>query len=313
VTDLRGGARRTATDPDVVRADLALPSSVQVDGVEIRYGVSGEAGRDLVLVHGHGAHHLWWHAVAPLLEQNWRVIQLDLSGHGDSGHRPVYTPWSWAADVHAVVDAVGARRPVLVGHSLGGMITLAAAVARPGRVGGLVLVDAAPRPPHRYRPVPAEGVRLGAVQGGQLRPHALPTQEALLARFRLMPPQPPTDPELLDPVARFSCRQGPEGWTWKHDRAGLARMTDAEMDDIARRLTVPVALLYGQESAIVDAECAEHLSTVAPCRDVVVVPGAHHHLVLEQPEVCAAHIDRLAHRVAAEAPDRRGEEPDAVP
>jgi hypothetical protein len=58
--------------PADARPDLALDSGVRVGGVDVRYSVSGEGSRDLVLVHGHGAHHLWWQGIAPLLEPHWR-------------------------------------------------------------------------------------------------------------------------------------------------------------------------------------------------------------------------------------------------
>src|SRR3712207_89158 len=103
----------------------ALPAEVVVEGASIRYGVTGPAdgadiAGDLVLVHGHAAHHVWWHAVVPLLADRWRVITLDLSGHGDSGHRAEYSGEQWAREVLAVAEAAGATRPVVVRHSLGG-------------------------------------------------------------------------------------------------------------------------------------------------------------------------------------------------
>jgi pimeloyl-ACP methyl ester carboxylesterase len=63
---------------------------VEVERAEIRYEVSGDGDRDLLLVHGRGAHHLWWHRVLPLLEPSWRITRVDLSGHGDSAHRAEY-------------------------------------------------------------------------------------------------------------------------------------------------------------------------------------------------------------------------------
>jgi pimeloyl-ACP methyl ester carboxylesterase len=272
------------------RADLALDSAVTVAGVDVRYAVSGEGSHDLVLVHGHGAHHLWWQDIAPLLEPHWRVIQLELSGHGDSGHRPGYSADIWSADVLGVLDAVGAEQPVLVGHSMGGIILLALAAAHPERAAGVVLVDAGVFPPHRYRPGTLEDIRLSRPGAP---PHGEPTQAALLQRFRLMPPQPHPAPAVLDPVARFSTRETPAGWTWKHDRVGVTRMSDADIERFAGLVRCPVALVHAGESTVVDREVAEHTVEVTGGR-LVPFPGAHHHLVLEQPERCAELIDELA-------------------
>lgn len=276
--------------PADARPDLALGSAVTVDGVDVRYAVSGEGSRDLVLVHGHGAHHLWWQDIAPLLEPRWRVIQLELSGHGDSGHRAHYSADVWSADVLAVLDATGAERPVLVGHSMGGIVLLALAAAHPERAGGVVLLDAGVFPPHRHRPGTAEDIRLSRPGAP---PHGEPTQEALLRRFRLMPPQPHPAPEVLDPVARFSTRKSAARWTWKHDRVGVTRMSDAEIERFAGLVRCPVVLVHAGESAVVDREVADHTVAVTGGR-LVSVPGAHHHLVLDLPERCAELIDDVA-------------------
>ena len=273
-----------------VRLDLALDSGVTVGGIDVRYSVSGEGSRDLVLVHGHGAHHLWWQGIAPLLEPRWRVIQLELSGHGDSGHRPAYSADVWSADVLGVLDAVGAEHPVLVGHSMGGIVLLALAAAHPERAAGVVLLDSGVFPPHRHRPGTEEEIRLSRPGAP---PHGEPTQAALLERFRLMPPQPHPPAQVLDPVARFSTREGPAGWTWKHDRIGVTRMSDAEIARRAGLIRCPVALVHADESSVIDREVAEHTVAVTGGR-LVSVPGAHHHLVLEQPEHCAELIDDLA-------------------
>lgn len=287
VTVQQSGEAYPATD---ARPDLALDSGVMVGGVDVRYSVSGEGGRDLVLVHGHGAHHLWWQGIAPLLEPRWRVIQVELSGHGDSGHRPAYSADIWSADVLAVLDAVGAERPVLVGHSMGGIVLLALAAAYPGRATGVVLLDAGVFPAHRHRPGTEEEIRLSR-QGAP--PHGMPSQAALLQRFRLMPPQPHPEPEVLEPVARFSTRETAAGWTWKHDRVGVTRMSDAEIERRARLVRCPVALVHAEESSVVDREVADHTVEVTAGR-LVTVPGAHHHLVLDLPERSAELIDELA-------------------
>ncbi|MGZ6833927.1 MAG: alpha/beta fold hydrolase, partial [Mycobacteriaceae bacterium] len=84
----------------------------------------------LVLVHGGAAHSRWWDHVAPFLAVDHRVVALDLSGHGDSGRRPEYGMASWAAEVNAVArDAEFTGPPVIVGHSMGGWVSMSAAGA----------------------------------------------------------------------------------------------------------------------------------------------------------------------------------------
>jgi pimeloyl-ACP methyl ester carboxylesterase len=112
------------------------------DGVAIRYHVSGKGEPAVVLVHGWALDHHVWDGQVPRLAARHRVVTLDLAGHGESGRqRSAWTMAAFGEDVKAVVEAVGAKHVVLVGHSMGGPVVLEAARRVPGRVQGIVLVD----------------------------------------------------------------------------------------------------------------------------------------------------------------------------
>lgn len=269
----------------------ALPHEVVVEGVPIRYGVTGDAGGagDLVLVHGHGAHSVWWHAVVPLLADRWRVVTLDLSGHGDSGHRGEYSGAQWARDVVAVAAAAGADRPVVVGHSLGGRVALLTGGRHPGAVSGLVLLDCGILVPDTLRGRTLPPPRPSKVY---------PTREAAVAAFRLAPPQPDPPTELLAPVAAYSVRAVEGGWTWKHGGQQFPTLYDEHVMHAATTLTVPVAYVSGGASPVVDEAKAGQVAAMLPGVRTVRVPGLHHHLVLEDPATCARLIDDLARPAA---------------
>ena len=80
-----------ADAPEWFRDALAVPFSderLEVEGAAIHYLAWGQPGRrGLVFVHGGGAHAHWWTHVAARFASEYRVVALDLSGHGDSGHR----------------------------------------------------------------------------------------------------------------------------------------------------------------------------------------------------------------------------------
>ena len=103
--------------------------TLTVTGCPINYLVWGEPDKPpLVLVHGGAAHAMWWSIVAPELAHHYYVIAPDLSGHGDSGRREKYPGEGWADEVIAVSeDAANGRPPVLAGHSMGGLVSIAAA------------------------------------------------------------------------------------------------------------------------------------------------------------------------------------------
>jgi len=113
------------------------------DGTPISYEVHGQGEPTLILVHGWSCDARYWRAQVPHFAARHRVVTVDLAGHGHSGTgREDYTTGSFGEDVRAVADAVGGDRFILVGHSAGGLVIAEAARLLPGRVLGLIAVDA---------------------------------------------------------------------------------------------------------------------------------------------------------------------------
>jgi pimeloyl-ACP methyl ester carboxylesterase len=102
------------------------------DGAKIAYELTG-SGPALVLVHGITDSHRAWDPLVPDLANDHQVIAVDLRGHGESSRMSPYEPITLANDVRAVVDAVGTDTPMLVGHSLGGVVVSAYAAFHPAR------------------------------------------------------------------------------------------------------------------------------------------------------------------------------------
>src|SRR5271168_4120234 len=122
-------------------ASSAVPRITTVAGASVAYRTWGEpGGRGIVLVHGGAAHSRWWDHIGPLLVEGRRLIAaIDLSGHGDSDRRDSYTFDQWADEVLAVAAAAGITAPpVIVGHSMGGLVALRAANLFGARLEGIV-------------------------------------------------------------------------------------------------------------------------------------------------------------------------------
>ena len=110
---------------------------------------AGEGGRPLLLVHGFtGAKEDFTDYLDPLAELGWHVIAPDQRGHGES-HSPddegAYSFDIYAADLLALLDAMGWATAVALGHSMGGMVLQTAAVAAPERFEAIVLMDTSHR------------------------------------------------------------------------------------------------------------------------------------------------------------------------
>lgn len=112
------------------------------DGVEIVYTMRGTGPTALVFVHGGLANRTFWSRQLSALSGRYRVVALDLAGHGESGRdRERWTLPAFGRDVARVVETLELERVVLIGNSLGGPVALEAARLLPGKVVGVVAVD----------------------------------------------------------------------------------------------------------------------------------------------------------------------------
>jgi len=112
------------------------------DGTPISYEVYGSGEPALVFVHGWSCDARYWRKQVAELSERWRVVTLDLAGHGHSGSgRGKYTMKAFGEDVRAVTEATGSDRVILIGHSMGGSVIAEAARLMPDRVIGLIGVD----------------------------------------------------------------------------------------------------------------------------------------------------------------------------
>lgn len=126
-----------------------VPRSVRVPGaggLQLHLLEWSREGVPLLLVHGFANDAHIWDDFAPVVAEHYRVLALDLRGHGDSDWHPqgAYDYDDHVADLEAVLDHLSIDRLVLVGHSLGGRVSMLFAGRHPERMAGLVIVDSAP-------------------------------------------------------------------------------------------------------------------------------------------------------------------------
>ncbi len=127
------------TGSPAAASPLVVPS---FDQVPLACEVQGQGPIAVVLIHGWSCDRSTWDAQIAPLAGAYRVVALDLAGHGASGQgRAQWTIPAFARDVQAVVEALKLERVVLVGHSMGGYVAVAAAGLMPGRVVGVIGVD----------------------------------------------------------------------------------------------------------------------------------------------------------------------------
>lgn len=242
----------------------------------------------LLLLHGFLAHAHWWDFVAPWLAESHRVIALDFGGMGDSGHRGSYALTDFQAEIAAVIAHTGIAGCTAVGHSFGGRALLHACARHPGLVGHAIIVDS-------RLVTPDDPMR----DFGEWRPKKRYANEAdILSRFVLRPEE-PCPPGAMSHMARASATRDGDAWMWKFDEQ-ITRMfatgVPGPSDDIAelRDLPIPVDLVYGELSRVVDARRAALLTGSVPHGRVpLVLPCGYHHLPVSQPQPLLAALRAL--------------------
>jgi len=116
--------------------------AVSNDNVELNYYEYGQNEPVLVFIHGWSCDATYWREQVNYFKEKYRLVLLDLAGHGRSGsERENYTTEAFAQDVKAVVESVEAGKVILIGHSMGALVSAEAALLMPEKVIGLIAVD----------------------------------------------------------------------------------------------------------------------------------------------------------------------------
>lgn len=281
--------------PNWFRRAVSTPYSdhfVVSDGVAIHSLAWGRPGRrGLVFVHGGAAHAHWWAHIASRFAETYRVVAIDLSGHGDSDFRDDgYTLERFAAEVMAVADDAGIDGPpVVIGHSFGGFVATVTAAIYGDRVAGAVICDSP-----ISEPDPEVGSHRSRRAFGKVRIY--PTRDDALARFHPEPRQKNELSYVLHYLGPLSLREVTGGWSWKFDHRifeGFASGTRALALPYLSEVRCRYALLrseYGLVTPDIGRAMYDKLGRVAP---VVELPQAGHHAMLDEPLVLLAAIRTL--------------------
>jgi esterase len=258
---------RMATDVaglEVEEVVLPTDHDVVVDGVRLHFVDWGRNGRRPVLfLHGGGLTARTWDLVCLALRADFHCLALDQRGHGDSEWSPVldYGPDAHLRDIRGLIEQLRLERPVLVGHSLGGLNAMLYAAAAAEKLGGVALVDVGPEPN------PDAVKRIGDFVMGDPGQGSL---EDFVERARAFNPR--RDPRLLRYSLRHNLRRMPDGtMTWKYDRrwltperlAGVRREFEG-LRKSAGSITCPVLVIRGAESDALSDEQAAAFAAALP-------------------------------------------------
>jgi pimeloyl-ACP methyl ester carboxylesterase len=253
----------------------------EANGIKLHYLDYGTAGcRPMLCVHGGAAHAHWFDFVAPGLTPDHHVRAMDLRGHGDSAWADplTYSFKFYAEDVNALLEKLDLRDVVLIGHSMGGMISLLHAATHPGRVGRLVIVDS-------IMLMPTDRV-LKMREFGARPAKGYATQDELIARYRLEPAESQiAAPEVIHRMAAHSGRQDADGrWQHKADRRVYANFQQLDGVPLWEKIKIPALVIKGEHSTRFTPDVLAEVRARAPQVQFAQVPASDHHIMLDNPQ-----------------------------
>ncbi len=266
---------------------MSTELNATVNGLSLHYiDHGGQAAVSAVALHGFALNCHSFDEVGPALSDRLHWFALDQRGHGRSDRAVALADYSrdhMADDIRGFISELGLERPVVLGHSMGGMNAMTFAAAHPNQLRALVLIDVGP------------GVSVDGVQ--QVRqfvqgPYEMDSLEDWVEMTHQYYPF--RSKEGIRKRLAVSLRKTPEGkmakmFDERFRQAEFHGVAEARTGiwDTARALTVPTLLLHGENSPVLQREQAEQFASEVEAVRLVTIAGAGHSVAGDQPEAFA--------------------------
>lgn len=255
----------------------------RVAGVRLRAVHWGDPTHaTLVLLHGGGANARWWDHIAENFSRNFHVVALDFRGHGESDHPEQVKVGAFDDDLEGLLEHLGERQPILVGHSMGGHVALDHAARHP-KTRALVLLDIVGGATSRDKRV----ARLALSLRRTYR-----SRDEAIRRFRFFPPAPGASASLRQAIATASVREegdGRYGFAFDPRWFSLPARKRPELSSIV----CPTLLVRGTQSELLLPDHAQAIVAALPNGQLCEIPGAGHHVQIEQPQAVVRAIEEF--------------------
>jgi pimeloyl-ACP methyl ester carboxylesterase len=266
---------------------VVMKRSIQFEGKRVSYTVRG-SGRPVVLLHGYLEAGEIWDSLAEMMEGRFRIIAVDLPGHGDSevqGEK--HTMEFLAGAVKEVLRDAGAERVMMVGHSLGGYVTLAFVELYPDMLSGYVLFHSHP---HADTPeaIARRNREIAVVRAGRKNIMYPGNVSMMFARenLKLMP-------EALERSGKIASRNPGEG---------IIALLNGMIDRPSRQYilengTVPLLWILGRHDLYFSPEKAMRDTGLPHNAKVVILEHSGHLGFIEETEKSAGLLADFAERL----------------
>jgi len=266
---------------DAARRTVALP-----DGITLGYVQLGDPrGVPVVLIHGYTDSDLDWAPLVPHLSQHFRLVIVDLRGHGVSSKPDCcYTRLDFAYDVKLLLDALGISRADIVGHSLGSIVAQTFAEFWPQRTLRVVLISSTGGPPPGSRPRRPQFDYAAAIR--RLK-EPIDPDSPFMKEWWASPK--PVDPQFMRRQRRNAAAIPLQVWLAVLDQ-GLAT---TDLQATLPRLKAPCLLIWGEADPIFGEQARATLRAALPNAQVKIYKGLGHNPLWEDPGGVASVINEF--------------------
>jgi pimeloyl-ACP methyl ester carboxylesterase len=248
--------------------------TVKVGDMTVSYGDAGD-GQPLILVHGGGLSSRMWQWFAPVAVSRFRVLTPDTRGHGGTDNPGGEFSYDLAADdLAGFIDALGLQRPVVMGYSDGGIITLMFLQRHPGKAKAAVVGGASHKVAADQHYFEGMTAFYGYNQAGEL-------PDAVMDKWAI------ESPELIE---RYRTMHGtpenPERWRELYKAMWPVWTTPLVMDagSLAKVETLTLLMLAQRDEFFTPEEVVE-LSRIMPATELAILPGVNHTVVRANPDL----------------------------
>lgn len=249
-------------------------------------------GRALVLIHGSNASLHTWEPWVERLQGQYRLITLDLPGHGLTGANPNgrYDTASYVDVVDQVMQRLGVPHAVVIGNSMGGAVSWNYALSHPEKVDALVLVDAAGAPSAKSRNMPI-GFRIARMPVLRNLAEIITPRSMFEASLKTSVYDPAfATPQMVDRYWELNRYPGNRAATM----ARFAQMSQNRAATPARlaAIKVPVLIMWGQEDNLIPVAAARWFHKALPTSRLIVYPKVGHIPMEEIPDQSVGDVTR---------------------
>jgi len=260
---------------------------VTVNGLRLHYLEWGDAGKQpLILLHGIGRVAHTFDHLAAHFSGNYRVLAVDMRGHGDSGWSPdgAYLVEDYVKDIEGLASQLKLRNIVIWGNSTGGRVAQVFAGLHPDLVAGVISEDVGPERPREIADSGTNRMRQEDETGWA-------SEEELLAQLKASNPR--TNPDVLSAYVKYGSKRRPDGRViWKRDPKIANGFVPTELWRFVRDIKSPIIYVLGGRSTIVPAATQQELKRVLPQVQIVTLPGLGHYPSEENTEDFLEVVDK---------------------